>query len=48
MFDGKEYVYAVYEEKSFFKSGAEAVYHTAGPEYGRLRRWRKRLEAPIF
>lgn len=34
MFDGKEYVYAVYEEK-FFKSGAEVVASlTAGPEYG--------------
>ena len=34
MFDGKEYVYAVYEEKSFFEGGAETVYYAAGVRHG--------------
>lgn len=34
MFDGKEYVYAVYEEKSFSKAAAETVYYAAGVKHG--------------
>ena len=47
MFDGKEYVYAVYEEKSFSKGGAETVYYAPALSTA-IKKVEKKIGTPIL
>ena len=47
MFDGKEYVYAVYEEKSFSKA-AQKLYITQPALSTAIKKVEKKIGTPIF
>ena len=47
MFDGKEYVYAVYEEKSFSKA-AQKLYITQPALSTAIKKVEKKIGSPIF
>ena len=47
MFDGKEYIYAVYEEKSFSKA-AQKLYITQPALSTAIKKVEKKIGTPIF